>query len=108
MTEPVDPIRNLDNDPRVAADLLRVLANEHRLKVLCALRDGELSVRQLAERAGLSQSALSQHLARLRADGVVATRREAQTIFYRIADDEVLIVLAAVSEVMMRRQARKG
>ncbi len=103
-----DPIRSLDDDPRAAADLLRALANEHRLEVLCALRDGELSVGQLTARVGLSQSALSQHLARLRADGVVATRRASQTIYYRIADEEVLTVLAALAEVMSRRRARRS
>lgn len=108
MTMTADPIRSLDADPRAAAALLRVLANEHRLEVLCALREGEISVGQLTHRVGLSQSALSQHLARLRADGVVATRRAGQTIFYRIADDEVLTVLAALAEVMARRRLRKG
>ena len=101
-----DPIRSLDDDPHAAAELLRLLANEHRLEVLCALRTGELSVGQLSGRVGLSQSALSQHLARLRADGVVATRRAAQTIFYRIADEEVLAILEAVADVMQRRRER--
>lgn len=87
-----------------AADLLRLLANEHRLQVLCALRPGELSVGQIADHVSLSQSALSQHLARLRLDGVVATRRQGQTIFYRIADPDVMAVLEAVSGVMTRRR----
>ena len=88
-----------------AADMLRVLANEHRLQVLCALRPGELSVGQIADHVDLSQSALSQHLARLRLDRVVTTRRQGQTIYYRIADPDVLTVLEAVSSVMARRQA---
>lgn len=87
-----------------AAVLLRVLANEHRLQVLCALRPGELSVGQIADHVGLSQSALSQHLARLRQDGVVVTRRQGQTIFYRIGDPDVMTVLEAVSSVMARRR----
>ena len=87
-----------------AAHLLRVLANEHRLQVLCALRPGELSVGQIADHVGLSQSALSQHLARLRLDGVVTTRRQGQIIFYRIADPDVMTVLEAVSRVMTRRR----
>lgn len=89
---------------RSAADLLRLLANSHRLQVLCALRPGELSVGQIADHLGLSQSALSQHLARLRLDGIVATRRQGQTIFYRIADPDVMTVLEAVSSVMARRR----
>ncbi len=100
-------LHGLDQDQHAAADLLRLLANERRLEVLCALREGELSVGHLAERVGLSQSALSQHLARLRADGIVATRRESQTIFYRIADDDVLTLLEAVAEVMQRRRRRE-
>lgn len=66
--------------------MLKLLSNEQRLTVLCRLSDGELSVTQLSEFVDLSQSALSQHLAKLRADGLVATRRDAQTIYYRLAD----------------------
>lgn len=99
-------VQELAENARTAADLLRVLANEHRLQVLCALRQGEQSVGQLAGHVGLSQSALSQHLARLRADRVVETRRKGQTIFYRIADDEVMTVLDAVASVMALRRQR--
>ncbi len=70
-----------------AAALLKALANESRLLVLCHLaEEGELSVGGLLERIDLGQSALSQHLARLREEGLVATRREAQTIYYRVSD----------------------
>ena len=69
-----------------ASRLLRALANPHRLMVLCALSDGEQSVSALNDRVPLSQSALSQHLAVLREDGLVQTRREAQTIFYALPD----------------------
>lgn len=103
--------RNVDDlaeNARTAADLLRVLANEHRLQVLCALRQGEQSVGQLAEHVGLSQSALSQHLARLRGDRVVTTRRLGQTILYRIADEDVMAVLETVAGVMSRRGQRAG
>ena len=68
-----------------AAQLLKTLANDQRLRVLCLLVGGELSVGQINERIDLSQSALSQHLARLRDEGLVATRREAQTIYYGLA-----------------------
>ena len=67
-----------------AASLLKALANPHRLQILCVLGEGELSVGALNERIPLSQSALSQHLAVLRADGLVSTRRESQTIYYRV------------------------
>jgi len=70
-----------------AVALLRALANECRLLVLCHLAtEGELSVGQLQERVGLGQSALSQHLAKLREEQLVATRKEAQTVFYRVSD----------------------
>ena len=67
-----------------ASTMLKALANPQRLRLLCLLVDGELSVGELNRRVDLSQSALSQHLSRLRAEGLVATRREAQTIFYRL------------------------
>jgi ArsR family transcriptional regulator, virulence genes transcriptional regulator len=66
-----------------AADLLKAMASETRLKILCALGAGELSVNQLAERTGQSHSAVSQHLAKLRAAGLVESRRDAQSIYYR-------------------------
>jgi ArsR family transcriptional regulator, virulence genes transcriptional regulator len=67
-----------------AADLLRSLANEQRLMILCNLAEGELSVGELNARLPLSQSALSQHLAVLRDTGAVTTRREAQTVYYAL------------------------
>lgn len=72
------------------ASLLAALANDRRLIILCKLVEaGELTVGALAEEVGLSQSALSQHLARMREEGIVAFRREAQTLWYRIADPRV-------------------
>ncbi len=82
-----------------AAGLLRLLANERRLMILCQLVGGELSVGALQDRIGLSQSALSQHLARLREDGIVATRREGQTIFYRVADPAALRGLETLADL---------
>ncbi len=77
-----------------AATLLRALANPTRLMLLCSLVEGEHSVGELNERIPMSQSALSQHLARLREEKLVATRRQSQTIFYRIADPMVLELIA--------------
>lgn len=65
---------------------MKNFANAHRLMILCRLHEGEASVGALEQTVPLAQSALSQHLARLRRDGIVATRREAQTIYYRLAD----------------------
>ena len=74
---------------QAAADFLLLLANDKRLIVLCELLAAkELSVGDLAERVGLSQSALSQHLAKLRADDLVETRRESQVIYYRLSKDK--------------------
>jgi len=70
-----------------AASLLKLLANENRLLILCQLAQvKEMSVNDLVEAVGISQSALSQHLAKMREDGLLATRREAQTVYYRMAD----------------------
>ena len=76
-----------------AAGLLRAMANPHRLQILCVLGEGEMSVGALNERIPLSQSALSQHLAILRDDGLVATRRESQTIHYRVKPGPALDVI---------------
>lgn len=83
-----------------AAAMLRSLSNEARLLVLCHLSEAsELSAGELTRRIGLSQSALSQHLARLREDGLVATRKVAQTVFYRVADQKVRRVLVLLHEL---------
>lgn len=80
------PVEHLEPRAVEAARLLKLLANEQRLTVLCRLSGEEMSVTELGEYVNLSQSALSQHLAKLRADGLVATRRDAQTIYYRLSD----------------------
>ncbi len=82
-----------------AAALLKALAHEARLMVLCQLVEGEHSAGALQEMSGLSQSALSQHLARLREDGLVDTRREAQTIYYSLADDKAARVLETLASI---------
>ncbi len=82
-----------------AATLLRLLANEKRLMILCQLADGELAVGDIQSRVGLSQSALSQHLALLRAEGIVATRRERQVIFYRLDDPAAMRVIETLAEL---------
>ncbi|MFY8144257.1 MAG: ArsR/SmtB family transcription factor [Caulobacter sp.] len=82
-----------------AARLLKLLASEQRLLLLCRLADGEASVGELSEHAGLAQSATSQHLAKMRAEGLVATRREAQTIYYRLSDENAARVLATLSDI---------
>ena len=90
-----------------AATLLRLLGNEKRLMLLCQLADGELSVRDIQSRVGLSQSALSQHLALLRAEGIVGTRRESQTIYYRIVDYAAMRVIETLAELFCPPEMRK-
>ena len=84
---------------REASRLLRTLGNPNRLMILCLLAEGELSVGQINSRIPLSQSALSQHLAVLRQDGLVTTRRESQTIHYQLVDGNARRVIALLHEM---------
>ncbi|WP_273047777.1 metalloregulator ArsR/SmtB family transcription factor [Pseudoalteromonas sp.] len=79
-----------------AEQLLKILANKNRLMILCSLQYTEMSVSQLNEAVPLAQSALSQHLAALRKANVVATRRESQTIYYRVIDDNAVQLLSTL------------
>ena len=92
-----------------AVALLKAMANEPRLLVLCHLaEEGELSVGELADRVGLSQSALSQHLARLREEGLVATRKEAQTVYYDVRDPRAQQLLALLHDLFCPELGREG
>jgi DNA-binding transcriptional ArsR family regulator len=82
-----------------AVTFLKALGNEHRLMVLCQLHDGEKSVSELEALIGLSQSALSQHLARLRQKGLVQTRRESQTIYYSLAGSETTQIIGVLADL---------
>ncbi|HEX2527585.1 MAG TPA: metalloregulator ArsR/SmtB family transcription factor [Geminicoccus sp.] len=83
-----------------AARMLRLLANENRLLLLCHLAGaGEMTVGALAETIGLSQPALSQHLAKLREDGLVETRKESQAVFYRLADPKAARLLEVLRDL---------
>jgi DNA-binding transcriptional ArsR family regulator len=95
----LDDVQDLAASAQAAARLLKLLASEQRLLILCRLIDGEASVGDLALHIGLAQSATSQHLAKMRAEGLVATRREAQTIFYRLADPAAVRVLETLCDV---------
>ena len=81
-----------------AAQFLKMMANPHRLMVLCHLLDTEMSVSEINKHVPLSQSALSQHLAVLRNSGIVQTRREQQTIFYRLANPGVEAIIGQLYE----------
>lgn len=92
-------LSELEASAEAATRLLKLLASEQRLLLLCRLVEGEASVGVLAEHAKLAQSAASQHLAKMRAEGLVATRREAQTIYYRIGNPAVMRILDVLSDV---------
>ena len=84
---------------KTATDLLKLLGHPDRLMVLCQLKGGEQSVGQLAAELDIKQSPLSQHLARMRHEGVVTSRREAQTIYYSIAGEEVERLVSVLYEL---------
>jgi DNA-binding transcriptional ArsR family regulator len=92
-------MQDLGSRSEEAEELLKALANSHRLMILCELKDGERSVSELEGVVPLAQSALSQHLAKLREGGFVATRREAQTIYYRLADARVARLIDVLHEL---------
>lgn len=83
-----------------AAALLRAVGNEHRLLVLCLLIEhDEMTAGALHEHVPLSQSAFSQHLARMREEGLIAFRREAQTLYYRIDNPDVKTLIATLKTI---------
>jgi len=100
MSDIVPPDSDFTRQAGEASRLLKVMGNESRLLVLCFLAEaGELSVGDLAGRVGLSQSALSQHLAKLREDKLVASHKEAQSVFYRVRDPNAQRVLELLHEI---------
>jgi DNA-binding transcriptional ArsR family regulator len=97
--------RMFDNAKR-ASDFLKALAHESRLIILCILADGEKSVSQLEDELNLRQPTVSQQLARLRADGLVSTRRDGKIIYYSLASEEARVVIGAIYDVFCKK-ARK-
>ncbi len=103
MSEPVDAsVAVLQERADYVADRLALVANAKRLLILCELVKGERSVGSLQAAVGLGQSALSQHLARLREARMVDTRREGQTIYYRISDPDLETLMAALYEAFCK------
>ena len=95
----IDPA-TLEQKAGAVADILKAIGNARRLMLLCTLVEhGEVTVSDLARDAGLSQSACSQHLAKMRDEGLVAFRRERQTLWYRIADPRVETLLATLYQL---------
>ncbi len=92
-------ISDLEENAAKASGLLKVMANQSRLMILCNLLEGEKSVQQLQGHVGLSQSALSQQLAILRGESLVSTRREAQSVYYSIASKEAETLIGTLYEI---------
>lgn len=92
-------IEDLQANARRASALLKAMCNERRLLILCYLSQGEHSVGELENLVGLSQSALSQHLARLRRDKLVRTRRSAQNIYYSLNGHEAQTIMATLHDL---------
>ncbi|WP_439271986.1 ArsR/SmtB family transcription factor [Pseudochrobactrum sp. HB0163] len=98
---------NLVDNADQAADFLSALANNKRLLILCKLLHNEMSVGNLAKAIDLSQSALSQHLAKLRALNLVSTRRDAQTIYYIVSSPHIELVLSTLGSLYLSRTEEK-
>ncbi|MCC3304557.1 ArsR/SmtB family transcription factor [Sneathiella sp. HT1-7] len=94
-------ITSLQDKAHDASRFLKAISNKHRLMILCNLVESERSVGELEKIVGLSQSALSQHLARLRKEEVVKTRREAQTIYYSLQDENIVDVLRLLEGIFV-------
>lgn len=92
-------IKNIESNVETAVNLLKALSNERRLMIVCALYSGEKSVGELERIITLSQSALSQHLAKLRREEVVTTRRSAQTIYYSLNDKATEMILKCLYDI---------
>lgn len=93
------PMEEMGANAQKACALLKSMANESRLMILCQLAEKEMSVGELLKSIPLSQSALSQHLSMLRRENIVSTRREAQSIKYSLASDEARVLIDALYEL---------
>ena len=93
----------LDGDIKKAAELMKMLASEARLRILCRLVEGERSVGELAQACGVAQPTMSQQLKRLKDAGLVEGRREAQTVYYRLVGNEAAAVLETLHTLYCAR-----
>lgn len=105
MTKEMLELSQITEQSAQAADLLKLLSNQHRLLILCHLVEGELCVSDLEQRLTISQSSLSQHLARLRQQGIVEFRKQSTTVYYRLADPNVEKVLGTLYDIFCRAKA---
>ncbi|TXJ02429.1 MAG: transcriptional regulator [Neisseriales bacterium] len=98
----VNELQELQENAGLAVALLKRMAHKDRLLILCHLTTGEITAGELSRRSLLSQSAFSQHLAVLRAEQLVKTRKEAQTIYYSLANDAVIEVLSTLKQIFCK------
>lgn len=103
----LDEMEAMAESAEAASALLKALANENRLLILCVLTQGEHSVTELEEMLELRQPTVSQQLARLRADNLVHSRRDGKTIYYSIASEEALQVIELLYEMFCAPKGRK-
>jgi DNA-binding transcriptional ArsR family regulator len=96
-------IQRMADSSQRATEFLKALAHQSRLLILCILAEGEKSVSELEELLSLRQPTVSQQLARLRADGLVSTRRDGKAIYYSLASEEARVVVGAVYDVFCRK-----
>ena len=102
-----DELARMVGNAKRASDFLKALAHESRLMILCILAEGEKSVGELEDILSLRQPTVSQQLARLRADGLVSTRRDCKTIYYSLDSEEARVVIGAVYDVFCRKQRKR-
>lgn len=97
----------MSGNAKKASSFLKALAHENRLLILCILSEGEKSVSELESLLNLRQPTVSQQLARLRADGLVSTRRDGKAIYYKLASEEARVVIGAVYDVFCRKLRKR-
>jgi ArsR family transcriptional regulator, virulence genes transcriptional regulator len=102
MTRDAGALKELQRNARRVASLLKAMSNPARLIILCQIAEGERSVGELERAVGLSQSAISQHLAVLRGEAIVSSRRVRQTVLYSLASKEVVALITTLHAVFCR------
>lgn len=100
-------IERMTDNAKQASEFLKALAHEGRLMILCILAEGEKSVRELEDLLSLRQPTVSQQLARLRADGLVSTRRDGKAIYYSLASEEARVIIGAIYEVFCKKTRKR-
>ena len=100
-------LERMAGNAKRASDFLKALAHESRLMILCILAEGEKSVSELEDILSLRQPTVSQQLARLRADGLVSTRRDGKAIYYNLASADARVVIGAIYEVFCKKPRKR-